>query len=187
VPYKYDPTRSKYTKEIMEPLVKESKSYYEIIRKLDLKPTGSANERIRIIVQTLNLDTSHFLGLAHSRGSIRPKVPFEKILVYDRHSGRKEESARLRRALVESGIPERCEICGLGPEWNGQPLRLQVDHRNGDCIDNRPGNPRFLCPNCHAQTPTFGKQFKPEIGGWRDRGRKSTKRQVWRDGKRVYI
>jgi len=35
-------------------------------------------------------------------------------------------------------------------------LILQIDHINGNCLDNRIGNLRFLYPNCHSQTETFG-------------------------------
>ena len=42
------------------------------------------------------------------------------------------------------------------PWWNGRPLVFQVDHRNGNSLDNRPGNARFMCPNCHSQTENFG-------------------------------
>ncbi len=34
-------------------------------------------------------------------------------------------------------------------------MPLELDHINGDRDDNRLGNLRVICPNCHAQTPTY--------------------------------
>ena len=35
------------------------------------------------------------------------------------------------------------------------PLRLEVDHIDGDYHNNLAENLRFLCPNCHTQTDNF--------------------------------
>lgn len=62
----------------------------------------------------------------------------------------------LSRNLVEY----KCKICGLGPEWNNKKLILQLDHINGINTDHRLENLRFLCPNCHSQTETYGGKNK---------------------------
>ena len=44
--------------------------------------------------------------------------------------------------------------CGI-TEWKNKDITLELDHISGERSDNRIGNLRWLCPNCHSQTPTF--------------------------------
>ncbi len=60
-------------------------------------------------------------------------------------------------------LGDHCE-CGQGRIWNGKPLTLQLDHRNGDITDNRPENVRLICPNCHTQTDNWGVKNISEDG-----------------------
>lgn len=54
-------------------------------------------------------------------------------------------------------VPYLCAECGLDPScWNGRPLVLHLDHANGVKDDHRLNNLRWLCPNCHSQTETYG-------------------------------
>lgn len=47
-----------------------------------------------------------------------------------------------------------CNRCG-NSTWLGEPLSLEVDHKNGDNADNGRENLEALCPNCHSLTPTW--------------------------------
>lgn len=63
-------------------------------------------------------------------------------------------SEPLKRFLSEErGM--KCEKCGQGPMWDGEPLTLQLDHIDGNSDNNRLTNIRLLCPNCHTQTDTW--------------------------------
>jgi 5-methylcytosine-specific restriction endonuclease McrA len=47
-----------------------------------------------------------------------------------------------------------CNKCG-GTEWQGQSIPLELEHRDGNPSNNQLDNVELLCPNCHAQTPTY--------------------------------
>lgn len=64
----------------------------------------------------------------------------------------------LRNRIIKNNlIPYKCAICGT-TEWLGRNLSLELDHINGINNDNRLENLRFLCPNCHSQTITYGSK-----------------------------
>lgn len=80
-------------------------------------------------------------------------IPLDQLL----QAGRPVNRGHLRTRLVKAGVKvDWCEECGLEEEWRGAPLRATLHHVNGDTYDNRMENLRFLCPNCHSQTPNFG-------------------------------
>jgi hypothetical protein len=92
---------------------------------------------------------------AIERGEITPRpagTPIGELLV----SGRSRSRHGLKVRLVKAGLKENlCEECGID-SWNGMRLNMALHHVNGDGLDNRLANLRFLCPNCHGQTPNYG-------------------------------
>ncbi len=67
----------------------------------------------------------------------------------------------IRRRIIADGLlPLKCK-CGLSNTWEGEPLSLHLEHRNGIKDDHRLENLCFLCPNCHSQTSTYcGRNVK---------------------------
>lgn len=60
----------------------------------------------------------------------------------------------LRHGRRDNIFKETCYECDI-KDWNGKPIKLELDHINGINHDNRLENLRLLCPNCHSQTDTF--------------------------------
>lgn len=159
------PRQLKYSRDILAPLIKANTSYAGVLKALGLGLTGGSQLNLKSWIQKYGLDTSHFVGQAHLKGvPSNAKLKPEEVLVLNR-TGLKEKVHILREALLSSGCTEKCEMCGMTTSWRGSPIRLQIDHRNGNPLDNRLENLRFLCPNCHSQTETFGAKNR----GWRHR------------------
>ena len=69
-----------------------------------------------------------------------------------------------KRLIEEKLIEDRCHSCGIGNKWNFYKkevdLTLQVDHINGNPLDNRLENIRLLCYSCHSQSSTFAGKVR---------------------------
>ena len=121
------------------------------------RTSGSMAQVMKKIIEEYDIDTSHFRPFY--RGNSNPTYTLEEILI---PNSSYTNIQRLKERILRAGLLEyKCEGCGNQGEWNGKPLTLQLDHKNGNHNDHSLENLRFLCPNCHSQTETFsGKNAK---------------------------
>src|SRR5262249_38673380 len=101
------------------------------------------------------LSTAHFSGQGHQKGQPAPnRKAAEQILVQLPAGSKRAKNVQLHRALQDLGVPYACQLCGIG-DWRSEPIVLEIDHIDGDWLNNLRENVRYLCPNCHSQTPTY--------------------------------
>ena len=149
--------KRRWTNDQLKKAVIKNVSMTGTIRELGLKPSGGNHRQIRGYIRVLNLDTSHWTGQGHLRGKTHnwtSKIPMKELLVADKNWS----ISNLRRRIIrEKVIKYRCKLCGI-TTWKNKPLSLHLDHINGNHNDHRLENLRFLCPNCHSQTPTYANK-----------------------------
>ncbi|MEU5030427.1 HNH endonuclease signature motif containing protein [Streptomyces milbemycinicus] len=136
-------------------------SFAEVMRLLGLRVDYTNHRRVRQQAVQLGLDTSHFTrktwGTVPAR---KPRAVADDVLRLLPEGSPRVNRRRLHQALQEVGVPYSCTSCGNSGEWLGRPMTLQIDHVNGDWLDNRAENLRYLCPNCHALTDTWCRHGK---------------------------
>lgn len=154
----------------------------ELISREDFEHASRSSSSITELVEKMNggeykrsyYYTAHKLSKAYGiplpKYSPSPapvnRVPNDEFFVRDT----KRPGPALRDRLLGEGRLYACSIdgCPLNAEetivyvnrvpkviWVGQYITLQVDHIDGDNLNNLRDNLRFLCPNCHAATETF--------------------------------
>lgn len=143
-------------KEEMQKLVNESYSITDVLRKLNLGITGSSHGILkkRLIYDSISLNFKKDETTINLRNNL---LSSREEALSSLFIAKEQTSSTLRKyILLYNLIPYCCAQCGINDEWNGQKLCLQIDHIDGDRSNNKIDNLRFLCPNCHSQTKTFG-------------------------------
>ena len=125
----------KYTKEILESIVKESFSIAEVLNKLGKSKKGTGNyNTIKKYIEAYGLDISHFKGQTWNKGlkysNKNALVKIEEILKDNTNF----KSDVLKKRLISDGIKE-FDVLPRLKSWDSQEvLRLPV-LRNRVCIN----------------------------------------------------
>jgi len=153
-------------KDHLQKITNESKSLTEILKKLEKNCNKTSFSTLKRVLLQLKINYSHIpvgINSNKNRKFLTKNISLTEVLV--ENSSYKRGS--IKKRLIEEGyFIYKCVECGLKNEWNNKKLVLQLDHINGIPNDNRIENLRFLCPNCHSQTPTFaGRASRKETFG----------------------
>lgn len=137
-------------------LVKGSGNISEVLFKLGytIKGNSWAFSLVRRRMEDLKLDSTMFKGKSALKTPVEQQVDPARLF---KENSKHNRCVARRYILKHNLIPYQCAICGA-VEWQGKTLSLELDHINGINNDNRLENLRFLCPNCHSQTTTYGSR-----------------------------
>lgn len=156
------PIKFDLTKDALESFCNESYSLAEVIKKSGRNCTGGNYQLVKAKIAEYGIDISHFTGQSWNKGKTHQDDP--RILQSSKYTSDNEilgyhpeidRKVVKRYVLRHNIIPYKCAMCGNTGLWMGEKMTLELDHKNGDPYDHSPENLRFLCPNCHAITPTY--------------------------------
>lgn len=144
-----------YTINELKKAIDNNVSIAGVCRELGIRPIGGNYKTIKKLINTHNIDISHFTGKLWNKGvktGSKSKIKLEDILV---ENSTYTNNVSLKNRLIFAGLKEyMCECC-KNNEWLGKPISLEIHHINGINTDNRLENLQLLCPNCHAQTDHY--------------------------------
>lgn len=141
----------KYSKELLQEAVTNSESFTGVLRYLGAGQSGSVHGHIKRRIQGYGIDYSHFTH-RNSLSQNKKMVDNDSILILLPKGSKRTPRSLLLRALADKKVPYRCNKCSIGTLWQGENLNLEIDHKDGNCLNNTLDNLQFLCPNCHSQT-----------------------------------
>lgn len=146
-----------WTDEELLNAVEAGGSISDVIRRIGLNPKGANFSHVKHHMNRLGVDVEPLKNSTINRPGYKHYSDAEVFI--ENSSYRSNEG--IKKRLISNGTKKReCDKCQL-TEWNGEPIPLELEHVNGIPNDNRVENLSFLCPNCHAQTPTYrGRNYK---------------------------
>ena len=147
---------SRYTIETLKQEVEKSLCWSDVCRRVNVSVCTYNYKRLQNLCKENNISVDHFnIKKTFTRNK---KIWTQETLLTTNSSPYRTV---VKDFLKRNGlIKDVCEECGQQPVWNNKPLKMEMDHVNGDSTDNRLENLKFLCPNCHSQTITYKRSKK---------------------------
>jgi hypothetical protein len=87
----------------------------------------------------------------YKNNAIKAKETWNKKILNADFETLSYERLKKRIVLEQNG---KCNHCGID-SWNGKPITLELEHKDGNHSNNQRSNLECICPNCHSQTETW--------------------------------
>ena len=130
----------------IEKWIEENQSKAFICKQLNCKP-----ETLNSYLKKMGIEYS---GNQSGKGMAKKSSNYMLLIDYLAQSKDIQTNKIRHKLLIEGYKEHKCECCGL-TEWLGQPIPLEVHHKDGNAHNNVIENYQLLCPNCHAQTDSY--------------------------------
>ena len=72
--------------------------------------------------------------------------------------GSKRSNNAIKKHLIYN-LGHICQRCN-NTKWLDFPIPLELEHIDGNSLNNELSNLKLLCPNCHFFTPTYRRKKK---------------------------
>lgn len=145
--------------EEMSNIVKQSQNLAQVLKHYGYGTTGGTHAILQKRLHQDNIDFSHMkMGIKSNVGrKFNYKMSHSEALITLFTKNSICSPCTIRKYIkMYNFINYECSICKNNGTWNNNTLSLQLDHINGIKHDHTLQNLRWLCPNCHSQTDTYG-------------------------------
>lgn len=144
-----------YTKEQLQDILNDSKTFKEALEKIGLSGIGNNYKTLHKYIDKYKLSTKNIDENKNKNANGKNYTTKETFTNAIINGTCKIKQRFLIERLIKFNLKEyKCEECGIS-EWNGKSIKLELHHENGKHDDNRLCNLKLLCPNCHSQTDNF--------------------------------
>ena len=150
--------KSKYTKELLSPIVSNCRSIGQVIDRLGLSRTGGTYKNLKFHIKRHKISTKHFLGQGWNKfGQPDFNNGKEDIKQYFNKQVKRKPNHVKSRVLTYGLKQNICEQCGIKGDkgWLGKDITIELHHIDGCRSNNDLSNLQMLCPNCHSQTHNY--------------------------------
>lgn len=137
--------------EELKQIVEQSNSQRNVLKALGYGGSGASYKTLQKRCEKYGINLEKFKNNYAAQTRTR-------VTINDLCKNSTRATGRIKDFIIRENLLEyKCGCCGNEGTWLDKPLTLQLDHINGINNDHRLENLRFLCPNCHTQTNTWGK------------------------------